>query len=56
MVLWTCVQYFKEQIHQYSSEKKDRPHIITSNIEHDSVRLALKHLEENNIAGLFSLS
>ncbi len=52
MVLWTCVKYFKEQIPQYSREKKDKPHIITSNIEHDSIRLALKHLEESNVAGL----
>ncbi len=28
------------------------PHIITSNIEHDSVKLIAQNYEENNLAGI----
>ena len=35
---------------------QDKPHIITSNIEHDSVKLIAEHYENEGLAGIFLIN
>lgn len=57
MVLQTAVEHFwrnweaAEQTHRQLNEHPVLPHIVTSNVEHDSVKLAAEHLEKNHKAG-----
>ncbi|GIY99971.1 selenocysteine lyase [Caerostris extrusa] len=45
MVIHTALKYFHERMQNSASDAKDeKPHIITTNIEHDSIRLPLEKL------------
>lgn len=43
MVLWSALEYFNEWGKQRSIASK--PHFVTTNVEHDAVKLPLKHYE-----------
>ncbi len=60
MVLHTAVDHFwkstageNTRSKGQQNEVKVRPHIITSNIEHDSIKLPLEHFQKAGIAGEF---
>lgn len=36
---------------RHSPGERAMPHIVTCNVEHDSIRLPLEHLEEEQMAG-----
>lgn len=53
MILQTGVKYFHSNRHcinNGSMEKDHLPHFITSNLEHDAVKLVLEHFAEEGIA------
>ncbi|XP_016834629.1 selenocysteine lyase isoform X1 [Cricetulus griseus] len=57
LVIHSMVRYFHKQqtlkgqmIDQYIPEEGARPHFITCTVEHDSIRLPLEHLMEEQIA------
>jgi hypothetical protein len=55
-VFFSILKHY-EQIRKSQGENMTHisplPHIITSNIEHDSVKLIAQNYEENNLAGNF---
>lgn len=57
MVFHTAVEHFwrnweaAQETHQHLNENRVFPHIVTSNVEHDSVKLAAEYLQENRKAG-----
>lgn len=58
LVIQSMVRYFHDQqtlkghvIDQHSPEEGARPHFITCTVEHDSIRLPLEHLMEEQVAG-----
>lgn len=57
LVLHTAVEYFRrnckaqEQGEGQQSRSKGLPHIITSNVEHVSVKLVAEHLQKDGQAG-----
>lgn len=57
MVFHTAVEHFwrnweaAEKSHRELNENTVLPHIVTSNVEHDSVKLAAEHLKKNGKAG-----
>jgi hypothetical protein len=58
LVIHSMVRCFHEQqtlkgnmVDQHSPEEGTRPHFITCTVEHDSIRLPLEHLVENQMAG-----
>nr|XP_022335578.1 selenocysteine lyase-like isoform X2 [Crassostrea virginica] len=55
MILQTGVKYFHSNRHcinNGSMEKDHLPHFITSNLEHDAVKLVLEHFAEEGIASV----
>ncbi|XP_056420620.1 selenocysteine lyase isoform X2 [Hyla sarda] len=51
MVLLSAVEYFNTSTKKESNSlEKALPHIITSNVEHDSIALLLKHLQKTHRA------
>ncbi|XP_005361748.1 selenocysteine lyase isoform X1 [Microtus ochrogaster] len=57
LVIQSMVRYFHDQqtlkrheIDQHSPEEGARPHFITCTVEHDSIRLPLEHLMEEQMA------
>lgn len=46
IVIFGIVDYFKQWTHRHNRDPKLKPHVITSDVEHDSVILPLKRLEE----------
>lgn len=50
MVLWSALEYFNEWGKQRSIASK--PHFVTTNVEHDAVKLPLKHYEAKQWAGI----
>ncbi|CAJ0926898.1 unnamed protein product, partial [Ranitomeya imitator] len=53
MVLFSAVDHFNMSTNKKLNSPLDKalPHIITSNVEHDSIALPLKHLQEAHRAG-----
>jgi len=57
MVLHTAVEHFRRsrraagQRVGHRNESSGLPHIITSNVEHDSVKLVAEHLQKEGVAG-----
>lgn len=54
LVLQTAVKYFwrnYKAAEQSDRRQKVLPHIITSNVEHDSIKLAAEHLQKDGKAG-----
>jgi hypothetical protein len=54
MILHTGVKYFHSERgcnHGGLPDKEHLPHFITSNLEHDAVKLVLEHFAEEGIAG-----
>lgn len=57
LVLHTAVEHFRrscraaEQGEGHQNGNYDLPHIITSNVEHDSVKLVAEHLQKDGKAG-----
>lgn len=54
LVLQTAVEYFwrnYKAAEQGDKHQKVLPHIITSNVEHDSIKLAAEHLQKDGKAG-----
>lgn len=54
MVLQTALKYFTDsQWHNVANgPTKSLPHFITSNLEHDSIKLVLEQFEKQNLAGI----
>ncbi|XP_056008917.1 selenocysteine lyase-like isoform X2 [Ostrea edulis] len=55
MILHTGVKYFHSErglSHGGLTDKEHLPHFITSNLEHDAVKLVLEHFAEEGIAGV----
>ncbi|XP_047400920.1 selenocysteine lyase isoform X3 [Sciurus carolinensis] len=57
LVIHSMVKYFHENqtsrgdvVEQHSPEEGARPHFITCTVEHDSIRLPLEHLVEEQVA------
>lgn len=54
LVLQTAVEYFwrnHKPAEQSDRHQKVLPHIITSDVEHDSIKLAAEHLQKDGKAG-----
>lgn len=58
LVIQSMVRYFHDQqtlkrheIDHHIPEEGARPHFITCTVEHDSIRLPLEHLMEEQMAG-----
>lgn len=57
LVLHTAVEHFwrncraAEQGDRHQNGSKGLPHIITSNVEHDSIKLVAEHLQKDGKAG-----
>jgi selenocysteine lyase len=51
MVLQTALKYFKSWSGKADREMSSKPHIVTTNVEHDAIILPLKHFEEQQLAG-----
>ncbi|XP_063965195.1 selenocysteine lyase-like [Lytechinus pictus] len=49
LVIHTAIEHFKNSVGT-SSSVITRPHIVTSNLEHDSIKLPLEHLVNQGIA------
>lgn len=50
MIICGIIQYFEE--FRKKTKCNGKPHIITTNIEHDSVLLPIKHLAEQSLADI----
>jgi selenocysteine lyase len=55
MVLQTALKYFKSWAGKAHKKSSYKPHIVTTNVEHDAILLPLKHFEEQQLAGKQSL-
>lgn len=58
MILNTAVKYFhsgQDWSHNGVLDKEHLPHFITSNLEHDAVKLVLEHFAEEGIASTIIL-
>lgn len=51
MVLQTALKYFKSWAGKSMQTSSCKPHIVTTNVEHDAILLPLKHFEEEQQAG-----
>ena len=56
MVLWTALKHFEKTFNPTQPDKSNHknrllPHFVTSNLEHDSIRLVLEHFEREGLAG-----
>ena len=55
MVIWSAVKEYnknrEEERNDDAYHKKTKPHIVTSNLEHDSIKLVLENLELDSCAG-----
>lgn len=47
MVIHTALRYFRES----QGQGRAVPHVVTSNVEHDSIRLPLEQLVKESLAG-----
>ncbi|KAG1676877.1 Selenocysteine lyase [Nymphon striatum] len=55
MIITSVIKSYNEWLQktgQNGKKELEKPHIITSNLEHDSISLLLRNLEENNIIEL----
>lgn len=58
MILHTAVKYFhsgQDWSHNGFQDKEHLPHFITSNLEHDAVKLVLEHFAEEGIASMIKI-
>ena len=51
MVIQTAVKYFLNQQKEHNFDQHSLPHIITSNLEHDSISITLSQLKQENVIG-----
>jgi selenocysteine lyase len=53
IVIFGIVDYYKDWLNSQSCVEgiNERPHIITTNVEHDAVILPIRHLEKKGAAG-----
>jgi selenocysteine lyase len=53
MVIFGIVNYYKDWLKSLSCSKgtNEKPHVITTNVEHDAVMLPIKHLEKEGVIG-----
>lgn len=52
MALWTAIEYYtKWSKTTRNASTSTKPHIITTNVEHDAILLPLKKLELEQLAG-----
>jgi cysteine sulfinate desulfinase/cysteine desulfurase-like protein len=53
MVIFGIVNYYEDWLKSLSHLKvtNEKPHVITTNVEHDSVMLPIKYLEEKGAIG-----
>lgn len=51
LVLHTAVEHFRRSCRAAEQSDGQLPHIITSNVEHDSVKLVAEHLQRDGKAG-----
>ena len=51
MVFDSAIRYWNDQSRLGGVATEGKPHIITSNLEHDSVDLCVRRLEEEGHAG-----
>jgi cysteine sulfinate desulfinase/cysteine desulfurase-like protein len=53
MVIFGIVKYYEYWLKSLShlKETNEKPHVITTNVEHDAVMLPIKYLEENGAIG-----
>ena len=58
LVIWSAVKEYNNNQAEGKNEdgynKRSKPHIVTSNLEHDSIKLVLENLETESCAGKFS--
>ena len=54
-VIWSAVKEYnknrEEERNDDAYPKTSKPHIVTSNLEHDSIKLVLENLEAESCAG-----
>ena len=50
MVLWSTLEYYNDW-NKHKSET-GKPHFVTTNVEHDAVKLPLKYYETKQWAGI----
>ena len=50
-MLYTALEYFKNSLLADEKPCDARPHIVTTNVEHDAILLPLKHFEKQKLAG-----
>eukprot|EP00057_Strongylocentrotus_purpuratus_P012043 XP_011666517.1 PREDICTED: selenocysteine lyase-like [Strongylocentrotus purpuratus] len=50
LVIHTAIEHFKNSSRTLSYEHPGKPHIITSNLEHNSIKLPLEHLVNQGVA------
>lgn len=49
MVIWNAIHYFQKCVNSCAGSKfLDKPHIITTNVEHDSIILPIRYLEKQS--------
>jgi cysteine sulfinate desulfinase/cysteine desulfurase-like protein len=53
MVIFGIVEYYQDWLKSLSCGKgtDEKPHVITTNVEHDAVMLPIKHLEKKGAIG-----
>ena len=53
MVIFGILDYYDNwlKINSNKTEANQKPHIITTNVEHDAIFLPIKHLEKKGVIG-----
>ena len=51
MVFHSAIHYWNDRARQGGVATGEKPHIITSNLEHDSVDLCVRQLEKEGLTG-----
>jgi selenocysteine lyase/cysteine desulfurase len=56
IVIFGIVDYYKDWVNSQSSVEgiNEKPHVITTNVEHDAVIQPIKHLEKKGVIGKVS--
>lgn len=54
-MLYTALEYFKNSLLVDEKPCDARPHIVTTNVEHDAILLPLNHFEKQKLAGKYLL-
>ncbi len=52
-MLSTALEYFKNSLLVDEKPCDARPHIVTTNVEHDAILLPLNHFEKQKLAGKY---